>query len=190
MISPPVILFPSYLLLLFSSATFVISSISASSEIPFAISHHLIVRPCDLKPWKFILFVIVFRTTAERAPPGPQWSGNPVAYAVDCVPETTSAVNSELPEAFLCHESGSPFRESSFTTARLDRLPGWKQFSTPWFHWARAFSITPAGFLVIPWAYFWKSEGSLTLFSPRGASVRDAQKPVARMPNFFSSASS
>ncbi len=68
-----------------------------------------------------------------------------------------------------------PFDNHHSPSARLDRISGWKQISTPWFRWARASSVSPAGFSGDPLDFLLKKRMfPHTFSSPRGPSVRNA----------------
>ena len=182
MISVPVI----FLSLYSFSRNFSWSPGFPHSAKPFRDIYPLLVRLFVIKNFEnSFLFVITFRSTAERAPSGPQWSRDPDTDVINRVPETTLAVNSELPEASCCRESGSPFRQSSFSSARLDRIPEWKQNFTPWFCWARAISVSSRLFRRSLGISSEKADVPSHFFSPLWGQCEGRLKACSKCDEFF-----
>ena len=172
MISVPVI----FLSLYSFSRNFSWSPGFPHSAKPFRDIYPLLVRLFVIKNFEnSFLFVITFRSTAERAPSGPQWSRDPDTDVINRVPETTLAVNSELPEASCCREFSSPLstiivlqcppRQNTRVKAKFHSMV---LLSTCHLRLQQAFSA-------IPWVFLLKKRTFPRTFSaPYGGSVRDA----------------
>jgi len=172
MISVPVI----FLSLYSFSRNFSWSPGFPHSAKPFRDIYPLLVRLFVIKNFEnSFLFVITFRSTAERAPSGPQWSRDPDTDVINRVPETTLAVNSELPEASCCREFSSPPFDNH--RSPVPASTEYQSESKISLHGSveHVPSPSPAGFFGDPLGFLLKKRTFPRTFSaPYGGSVRDA----------------